>query len=97
MLLKFCSRCFSARVRFAPSPTEKPYVGGLRTALANYLFAKKEKGRFILRVEDTNNVLILIRKKYDPEGHTNITKTLHGAGIHWDEGPDIGGPYGPYT
>ncbi len=62
MLLKLCSRCFSVRVRFAPSPTGKLHVGGLRTALANYLFAKKEKGKFILRVEDTDNVLILIRK-----------------------------------
>jgi glutamyl/glutaminyl-tRNA synthetase len=62
MLHKLYSRCFSVRVRFAPSPTGKLHVGGLCTALANYLFAKKEKGKFILRIEDTDNVFRLIRK-----------------------------------
>ncbi|MCL2081603.1 MAG: glutamate--tRNA ligase family protein, partial [Oscillospiraceae bacterium] len=79
------------RTRFAPSPTGYMHVGGLRTALYAYLIAKKDGGRFILRVEDTD------RARY-VEGATEIIyKTLTGAGLVYDEGPDIGGPAGPYT
>jgi len=78
------------RVRFAPSPTGYLHIGGARTALFNYLFAKKYQGVFILRIEDTD----LERSK--PEFEKDIMESLKWLGIEWDEGPDIGGPYGPY-
>jgi len=79
------------RTRFAPSPTGYMHVGGLRTALYAYLIAKKSKGTFILRIEDTD------RARY-VEGTTQvIIKTLKDAGLFYDEGPDVGGAYGPYT
>ncbi len=78
------------RTRFAPSPTGLLHVGGVRTALFNYLFAKKHEGRFILRIEDTD----LERSK--PEYEKNIIESFKWLGIDWDEGPEIGGPYGPY-
>ena len=78
------------RTRFAPSPTGFMHLGGLRTALYNYLFAKKMGGKFILRIEDTD------QERY-VEGATEVIyDTLRGCGINWDEGPDIGGPCGPY-
>lgn len=78
------------RVRFAPSPTGFLHVGGLRTALYNYLFAKHHGGRFILRIEDTDQT----RKV---EGAVeNLISTLEWAGIHYDEGPHRDGGYGPY-
>jgi len=79
------------RTRFAPSPTGYMHVGGLRTALYAYLAAKKSGGTFILRIEDTDQARFV-------EGATEIIKqTLLGAGLVYDEGPDVGGPVGPYT
>lgn len=78
------------RTRFAPSPTGFLHIGGLRTALYNFLFAKKNNGQFILRIEDTD------RERYLPEAEKIITDTLKKFGINYDEGPDISGPYGPY-
>jgi len=78
------------RVRFAPSPTGYLHVGGLRTALYNYLFAKKNNGTFILRVEDTDRTRLV-------EGAVeNLITTLKWAGLDFDEGPNKGGDYGPY-
>ncbi len=78
------------RTRFAPSPTGFMHLGGLRTALYCYLFTKKNKGKFILRIEDTDQERFV-------EGATEVIyETLRGCGIHWDEGPDVGGPVAPY-
>jgi glutamyl-tRNA synthetase len=79
------------RTRFAPSPTGYMHVGGLRTALYAYLIAKKENGTFILRIEDTDTARFV-------EGATEIIiSTLKGAGLLYDEGPDVDGPVAPYT
>ena len=79
------------RTRFAPSPTGYMHIGNLRTALYEYLIAKSQGGDFILRIEDTD------QKRY-VEGATDIIyKTLKRVGMLWDEGPDIGGNYGPYV
>ena len=79
-----------ARTRFAPSPTGYMHIGNLRTALYEYLIAKSSGGNFILRIEDTD------QKRY-VEGATEIIyNTLKTVGMNWDEGPDIGGEYGPY-
>ncbi|MEK7658296.1 MAG: glutamate--tRNA ligase [Patescibacteria group bacterium] len=80
----------SIRVRFAPSPTGPLHVGGARTALFNYLFAKKNNGRFVLRIEDTD--LERSELKWTQE----ILEELKWLGIEWDEGPDIDGKFGPY-
>jgi len=78
------------RTRFAPSPTGYMHVGNLRTALYAYLLAKKDNGTFILRIEDTDQGRYV-------EGATEIIyQTLRETGLLWDEGPDIGGPVGPY-
>ncbi len=78
------------RTRFAPSPTGYMHIGNLRTALYAYLIAKKENGTFILRIEDTDQGRLV-------EGATDVIyKTLKDCGLYWDEGPDIGGDYGPY-
>lgn len=78
------------RVRFAPSPTGYLHVGGLRTALYNFLFARKNNGKFILRIEDTD------RNRYVEGAVENLIAALQWAGLQYDEGPDIGGPFGPY-
>ncbi len=79
------------RTRFAPSPTGFMHLGGLRTALYNYLYAKKMGGQFILRIEDTDQERFV-------EGATDVIyDTLRGCGLQWDEGPDVGGPCGPYV
>ncbi len=79
-----------ARTRFAPSPTGYMHIGNLRTALYEYLIAKASGGDFILRIEDTD------QKRY-VEGATDIIyNTLKTVGMNWDEGPDIGGDFGPY-
>lgn len=78
------------RVRFAPSPTGYLHIGGLRTALYNYLFAKNQKGKFILRIEDTD------RNRYVEGAVDNLISTLNWAGLQADEGPKSGGDYGPY-
>ncbi|MBQ6400469.1 MAG: glutamate--tRNA ligase [Clostridia bacterium] len=80
----------NVRTRFAPSPTGFLHLGGLRSALYGYLFARKNKGSFILRIEDTD------QERY-VEGATQVIyDTLRDCGINWDEGPDVGGDYGPY-
>lgn len=76
--------------RFPPSPTGFLHVGSLRTALYNYLFAKQNKGKFIIRIEDTD------RERYVEGAVENLIKTLKWAGLEYNEGPDIGGPHGPY-
>ncbi len=78
------------RVRFAPSPTGYLHVGGLRTALYNYLFAKKNNGEFILRIEDTD------RNRYVEGAVDSLINTLKWVGLDYNEGPDNGGKYGPY-
>ena len=80
----------TTRVRFAPSPTGALHIGGVRTALYNYLLAKKEGGTFILRVEDTDQT------RYVPGAEQYILDTLKWCGIEPDEGPGYGGVYGPY-
>lgn len=77
-------------VRFAPSPTGPLHIGGVRTALYNYLLAKKHQGRFILRLEDTDQARLV------PGAEQYILDTLQWLGIEADEGPVQGGPYGPY-
>lgn len=79
------------RTRFAPSPTGYMHIGNLRTALYAYLLAKKNKGTFVLRIEDTD-----CERQVDGAVDL-IYKTLRQAGLKWDEGPDIGGNYGPYV
>ena len=78
------------RVRIAPSPSGNLHIGTARTALFNYLFAKKNKGKFILRIEDTD------LERSNIEYTQNIYDSLKALGLNWDEGPDIGGNYGPY-
>ena len=78
------------RVRFAPSPTGYLHIGGLRTALYNYLFARHTGGTFILRIEDTDRTRIV------PDAMENLIHTLQKLDITFDEGPIIGGNYGPY-
>lgn len=78
------------RVRFAPSPTGYLHVGGLRTALYNYLFAKHNNGTFILRIEDTD------RNRLVPGAVENLISTLKWIGLDFDEGPGKGGDFGPY-
>lgn len=78
------------RVRIAPSPTGEPHVGTAYIALFNYLFAKKNNGTFILRIEDTDAT------RSTPEFEQKVLDALKWCGLEWSEGPDIGGPYGPY-
>src|SRR3984885_12223063 len=80
----------TVRVRIAPSPTGDPHVGTAYMALFNLIFARHHRGKFILRIEDTD------RTRSRPEYEENIYYALHWANIQWDEGPDIGGPFGPY-
>ena len=78
------------RVRYAPSPTGDPHVGNIRTAIFDWLFARRSGGTFIVRIEDTD-------QSRKVEGALeNILEGLRWLGLDWDEGPDIGGPYGPY-
>ncbi|MBT8495062.1 MAG: glutamate--tRNA ligase [Deltaproteobacteria bacterium] len=79
-----------ARVRIAPSPTGDPHVGTAYIALFNYVFARKTGGKFVLRIEDTDRV----RSRHSSE--VAIIEALRWVGLDWDEGPDKGGPYGPY-
>src|SRR5438045_77558 len=80
----------TVRTRFAPSPTGYLHIGGVRTALFNWLFAKGQAGKFILRIDDTD-----AQRNVD-EALAPILHGLKWVGLEWDEGPDIGGPYGPY-
>lgn len=79
-----------ARVRFAPSPTGFFHVGGARTALYDYLLARNTGGSFIIRIEDTD------QKRYNPESVPDLLAGLRYLGLDWDEGPEVGGDYGPY-
>jgi len=78
------------RVRFAPSPTGHLHIGGARTALFNWLFARHEGGDFVLRIEDTD------RARSTEESERAVLEDLRWLGLDWDEGPDVGGQYGPY-
>ncbi|MEX1136405.1 MAG: glutamate--tRNA ligase [Balneolales bacterium] len=80
----------NVRVRFAPSPTGLLHIGGLRTALYNYLFARHHGGTFVLRIEDTD------QKRYVEEAEKDIINSLNWAGMPFDEGPGKGGEHGPY-
>ena len=79
------------RVRFAPSPTGPIHLGNARTALFNWLFARRNGGVFILRIEDTDVT------RSDPRYTQLIMDGLRWLGMDWQEGPDVGGPYGPYV
>ena len=80
----------NVRTRFAPSPTGRMHVGNLRTALYAYLIAKHEGGDFLLRIEDTDQERLV-------EGATDVIyRTMAECGLTHDEGPDVGGPTGPY-
>ncbi len=81
----------SVRVRYAPSPTGNQHIGGVRTALFNYFFARANKGQFILRIEDTD------QGRYTNEAIQDIYDTFAWLGISWDEGPDKGGRFAPYV
>src|SRR5918992_502306 len=78
------------RVRFAPSPTGYLHVGGARTALFNWLYARRHGGTFILRIEDTD------AERSSWEMVSGIVDGLRWLGLDWDEGPDVGGPHAPY-
>ena len=78
------------RVRIAPSPSGNLHIGTARTALFNYLYAKKSGGKFVLRIEDTD------LERSNAEYTQNIYDSLKALGLNWDEGPDVGGNYGPY-
>lgn len=80
----------SIRVRFAPSPTGYLHLGGARTALFNWLFARQNKGSFVLRIEDTD------KERSSAQYEQDITESLKWLGLDWDEGPDKDGKYGPY-
>lgn len=80
----------TVRVRIAPSPTGDPHVGTAYMALFNLIFARHHGGKFILRIEDTD------QSRSRPEYETNIYEALKWCDIRWDEGPDVGGPFGPY-
>src|SRR5690349_5339835 len=85
------SSCLSAmRVRFAPSPTGKLHVGNARTALFNWLLARGQGGTFVLRIEDTDV------ERSTPESEAAIISDIRWLGLDWDEGPEVGGAYGPY-
>src|SRR5690349_467294 len=78
------------RVRFAPSPTGHLHVGNVRTALFNWMLARRHGGSFVLRIEDTD------LERSSRESEAAILEDLTWLGLDWDEGPDVGGSYGPY-
>ena len=80
----------TVRTRFAPSPTGYLHVGGVRTALFNWLYARHHGGQFVLRIEDTDAA------RNTPEAMAAIVDGLKWLGIDWDEGPEVGGDHGPY-
>ena len=80
----------TVRVRIAPSPTGDPHVGTAYMALFNWIFARSHQGQFVLRIEDTD------QSRSRSEYEENIYNALAWCGIQWDEGPDVGGDYGPY-
>ena len=78
------------RVRFAPSPTGYLHIGGARTALFNWLYAKKNGGKLVLRIEDTDT------ERLKEDSVSQILTSLKWLGLNWDEGPEVGGSVGPY-
>jgi glutamyl-tRNA synthetase len=86
----FATEYFMVRTRFAPSPTGYLHIGGVRTALFNWLFARKHGGQFLLRIDDTD------QQRNLKEALQPILNGFRWLGIDWDEGPEIGGPYAPY-
>src|ERR1700722_5454445 len=78
------------RVRIAPSPTGDPHVGTAYIGLINYIYARQRNGKFVLRIEDTD------RARFVATSEQEIFNSLRWLGLTWDEGPDLGGPYGPY-
>jgi glutamyl-tRNA synthetase len=80
----------TVRARFAPSPTGPLHIGGARTALFNWLFARHHGGVFVLRIEDTDQT------RYAPAALSDLLNGLRWLGLDWDEGPEVGGDYGPY-
>ncbi|MDP6379807.1 MAG: glutamate--tRNA ligase [Phycisphaerae bacterium] len=78
------------RVRIAPSPTGDPHIGNMYTALMDFVFARKMGGKFVLRIEDTD------RSRYTPQAEETFCAALRWLGLDYDEGPDLGGPFGPY-
>src|ERR1700732_5139983 len=78
------------RVRIAPSPTGDPHVGTAYIGLINYLYARQRGGKFVLRIEDTD------RARFVATSEQEIFNSLRWLGLSWDEGPDVGGPHGPY-
>ena len=78
------------RVRFCPSPTGDPHVGMIRTALFNWAFARRNKGTFVFRIEDTDAA------RDSEESYNALLDSLKWLGLNWDEGPVVGGTYGPY-
>ena len=89
-MITFTSGARRVRTRVAPSPTGDPHVGTAYVALVNYCFARKYGGDFVLRIEDTDQV------RSTPESERAILAALRWTGLAWDEGPDVGGPHGPY-
>ena len=81
----------TVRVRYAPSPTGSFHVGGARTALFNWLYARHTGGKFILRIEDTD------RTRFRQGALDDLIHGLRWLGLDWDEGPEVGGPLGPYV
>jgi len=86
----FTIEVIMVRVRYAPSPTGSPHVGNIRTALFNWLFARTQGGKFLVRIEDTD------RTRFVPGSEEDILLSLRWLGIDWDEGPEVGGPFAPY-
>src|SRR5574342_314294 len=84
------SKVKPVRVRFAPSPTGHTHLGSGRTALYNYLLAQQTGGKFILRIEDTD------QKRFVPGAERELIDSLHWLGLSWDEGPDVGGEHEHY-
>ena len=81
----------TVRTRYAPSPTGEPHLGNIRTALYDWLLARHYGGKFILRIEDTD------QQRYAEGGVEALEAALRWLGMEWDEGPDKGGPFGPYV
>ncbi len=78
------------RVRFCPSPTGNPHVGMIRTALFNWAFARHHGGTFVFRIEDTDAL------RDTEQSYEDLLSAMRWLGLDWDEGPEVGGPYGPY-
>ncbi len=78
------------RTRFAPSPTGRIHIGNARSALYPFLLARRSGGTFILRIEDTD------QKRFSPTAERELIDSLHWLGLDYDEGPEVGGPHGPY-